>query len=335
MGEATLVATLFLILGAEFVNGWTDAPNAITTVVSTRVLSLKKAVVMAAILNILGVMSGTAVAATIGKGFIKSDMVSLYTIAAAMSAIMIWSTLAWRKGLPTSESHALVAAITGAGLATGGVDALLWIGWQKVVIGLAFSTFLGFAIAYLITKVIRRTFARVPSKTTQKTFGYLQLFSSAFMAFNHGLNDGQKFMGVFALALVIGGITSSFSIPFWVILTAASAMGIGTAFGGWRIVKTMGIKMLPLETYQGFAAETGADIAIQIASRSGIPLSTTHTIGTALMGAGMGNRLSSLNVRVIKNVVLAWLLTFPVCFTIGFIMTYPFRFLFLFLLSLT
>lgn len=329
MNESALVTTLVLVLMAEMVNGWTDAPNAITTVVSTRVLSMKKAIVMAVTANIIGVMIGTEVAKTIGKGFVKIDVVDLATISAAMSAIIIWSTFAWRKGLPTSESHALVAALTGAGFATGGIDALLSSGWHKVFVGLLVSTFLGFGIAYILTRIIRITFAQVQPTTTQRIFGFLQIFSSALMALSHGMNDGQKFMGVFALALVIGGVTSQFSIPFWVILLAATTMGIGTAFGGWRIIKTMGMKMLTLKTYQGFAAETGADIAIQLASRGGIPLSTTHTIGTSLMGAGAANRFSSLNLQVIRNIALGWLLTFPVCFALGFIMTYPFKFLFM------
>ena len=314
-GEFTigLIVVLVLVLAAEFVNGWTDAPNAIATVVSTRVLSPRRAIVMATILNIAGAFSGTAVAATIGTGIVDASVINLTTVAAAMIALVFWSTFAARFGLPTSESHALVAGLAGAGLAVAGPAVLLWEGWEKVLIGLAFSTFLGFMGGWLITVSIYRLFRRSHRSRMQAVFGKLQLLSAAFMAFGHGSNDGQKFIGVFALALVIGGILPTFQIPFWAVVLCSVMMGIGTSTGGWRIIRTMGMRMVKLEPYQGFAAETGAASVIQAASIFGIPLSTTHTINTSIMGVGTVKGFSAVRWNVVRQVVLAWILTFPIC----------------------
>jgi len=304
---------LLLVLAAEFVNGWTDAPNAIATVVSTRVLSPYQALGLATVLNVLGTMSGTAVAATIGKGIVKPDAIGLATVAAAMVAIVFWSTLAWYYGLPTSESHALIAGLSGAGLATAGSGVLLWEGWRKVLIGLVFSTFLGFLGGLVITVGIYWVFARTRPGTIRRLFGRLQILSAAFMAFSHGSNDGQKFIGAFTLTLLLGGLLPEFRVPLWVILLCALTMGLGTAVGGWRIVKTMGLRLTKLEPVHGFAAETAAAGAIEIASRLGIPLSTTHTINTSIMGVGSTRRLSAVRWGVGREIVIAWILTFPVC----------------------
>jgi PiT family inorganic phosphate transporter len=311
--EPALAIVLLLVLAAEFVNGWTDAPNSIATVVSTRVLTPFQALVMASVLNVVGAMSGTAVAATIGKGIIRAEAVNLATVAAAMIAIVFWSTLAWYWGLPTSESHALVAGLSGAGLATAGAGVLIWDGWQKVLIGLLFSTFLGFLGGLTLTVGIYWTFRRAKPGGVRKTFGYLQIFSSAFMAFSHGSNDGQKFIGAFTLTLVLGGALPQFDVPMWVIVLCGATMGIGTAIGGWRIVKTMGLKMTRLDPVHGFAAETAAASAIELASRLGIPVSTTHTINTSIMGVGSTRRLSAVRWGVGREIVTAWILTFPVC----------------------
>ncbi len=316
-----LLIVLFLILWAEFVNGWTDAANSIATVVSTRVLSPRKAAIMATTLNIIGTLSGTAVAATIGKGIVQTEAITIHTVAAAMIAIIFWSTLAWKYGLPTSESHALVSGLAGAGLATAGPSVLLWDGWSKVLLGLLFSTFLGFILAYGIYVAIAHIFARTGIAKVRKTFGKLQIFSAAFMAFGHGSNDGQKFIGAFALTLLLSGVTSTFTVPFWVILLCAGTMGIGTSVGGWRIIKTMGSKLSHLEPQHGFAAETAAGLAIEVASRFGIPLSTTHTINTAIMGVGCAQHWSKVRWGVARNIVGAWVLTFPVCGTIAFLVT--------------
>ncbi|OGN96143.1 MAG: phosphate transporter [Chloroflexi bacterium RBG_13_51_18] len=314
-----LVFTLILVLGAEFVNGWTDAPNAIATVVSTRVLSPGKAVIMAAVLNIIGaIVTGTAVAATIGKGIVSPDAIGLPVVAAAMLTIIVWSTVAWRWGIPTSESHELVAGLTGAGLAAGGSSVLLWEGWQKVIIGLAFSTLLGFAISITLMTILYWVLRRTRPATVTKYFSKLQIISAAFMAFSHGSNDGQKFMGVFALVLLLGGVVDTFTVPIWIMLLCGAVMGIGTATGGWRIIKTMGFKLTRLEPVNGFAAETSAAASIMLASSLGIPLSTTHTINIAIMGVGATKRFSAVRWGVAGNIILAWILTFPVCGALGY-----------------
>ena len=309
----SLIVVLLLVLGAEFVNGWTDAPNAIATVVSTKVLSPRKAVIMAVLLNIVGAMSGQAIAATIGKGIVRPEIINLMTVAAAMIALISWSSVAAYFGLPTSESHALIAGLAGAGLATAGPSVLLWEGWKKVAIGLGFSTFLGFGFGYLIILAISWLFRNTPPGKVKKVFGRLQILSACFMAFGHGTNDGQKFIGAFALALVLGGVMPEFHVPIWVILLCATVMGIGTSIGGWRIIKTMGMRLVKLETYHGFAAETGAATAMQIAAVFGIPLSTTHTINTSIMGVGSVRRFSAVRWGVAGEIIAAWILTFPVC----------------------
>jgi len=312
LSVVTLVV-LGLVLAAEFVNGWTDAPNAIATVVSTRVLSPARALLLASVLNVLGTMSGTAVAATIGKGIIRPDVVNVYTVGAAMVGIVFWSTLAWYYGLPTSESHALIAGLTGAGLATAGPQVLLWAGWKKVLIGLLFSTFLGFLGGLGIMAFIYRCWARARPATVRRLFGKLQVLSAAFMAFSHGSNDGQKFIGAFTLVLLLSGAIPTFHVELWVVLLCATLMGIGTAVGGWRIVKTMGLRLTKLEPVHGFAAETGAALTIVLASQFGIPLSTTHTINTSIMGVGATRRFSAVRWGVSRNIIVAWILTFPVC----------------------
>ncbi len=326
-GELTsgFLVVLASILAAEFVNGATDAPNSIATVVSTRVLSPRAAIVLATLLNAIGVISGTAVAVTIGKGFVQTQAITLPAIGAAMVAIVVWSSLAWRYGLPTSESHALVASLTGAGFAVGGVDALLSSGWEKVLVGLFFSTFLGFGGGLVLIVAIYWAFRRAAPRRVEAIFGKLQIGSAAFMAFGHGSNDGQKFMGVFTLALVVGGFLpggQEFVVPWWVMLICSATMAVGTAVGGWRIIKTMGMRMTHLRPYQGFAAETGAAAVIALASRLGIPVSTTHTISTSIMGVGAARKFSAVRWGVVREVVTAWILTFPVCAVIGWLVAF-------------
>jgi PiT family inorganic phosphate transporter len=316
---SSILPVLLLILAAEFVNGWTDAPNSIATVVSTRVLSPQRAVIMATLLNTAGAFSGTAVAATIGKGIVDASIINTTTVAAAMVGIVLWSTLAYYMGgLPTSESHALVAGLAGAGLATAGPSVLLWEGWRKVLIGLLFSTFLGFLGGLGIMLLLYRVFYRSRPGTIRVTFGRLQVLSAAFMSFSHGSNDGQKFIGVFTLTLVLGGILPEFAVPVWVILICAATMGIGTALGGWKIMRTMGIRLTKLQPIHGFSAETSAALVIEVASHFGIPLSTTHTIGTSIMGVGSIQRFSAVRWGVAGEIIMAWLLTFPVCGIIAY-----------------
>jgi PiT family inorganic phosphate transporter len=316
--EIGLLLVLLLILGAEFVNGWTDSPNAIATVVGTRSLTPLQAVVMAAVFNLAGVLSGTKVAATIGKGIVDASVIDLTTVAGAMLSIIIWSSLAATWGIPTSETHALVAGLAGAGLATAGPGVLVWDGWRKVLLGLGFSSILGGFGGLLLMVAVYWIFRRVVPSRMRGTFRGLQIFSSAFMAFSHGSNDGQKFMGVFTLALVIGGVLPQFAIPLWVIFLCAAVMALGTLTGGWKIIRTMGMKITRLETHQGFAAEVAAATTIEIATRFGIPLSTTHTITSAIVGVGATRGGSAVNWGVTRQLVMAWILTFPICGAISF-----------------
>ncbi len=315
-GLGFLIFTFIAILMFEAVNGWTDAPNAVATVVSTRALPAFAAVAMAAVLNLAGVFAGTAVATTIGKDIVDIQAVTLETAAAAALAVVIWSSFAAYFGLPTSESHGIVAAIAGAAVQAAGTDVLLWEGWQKVFTGVGAAVVLGFAGAFLIMTVIFWVFQRANPSLMRRFFAPLQIVSSAFMAFSHGTADGQKAIGVMAMALAIYNDTPTkeFAVPLWVILLGASTMGISTMAGGWRIIRTLGMRVTHLETYQGFAAEAAAATTLTVTSRFGIPLSTTHTIGSAIMGVGATRRLSAVRWGVAYNIVLAWILTFPICF---------------------
>jgi PiT family inorganic phosphate transporter len=319
---AFLIITLVIILAFEAVNGWTDAPNAIATVVSTRVLSPTAAVGMAAVFNLLGALSGTAVATTIGKGIVDINAVTLETVAAAALAVIIWSSTAAYFGLPTSESHGLVAAIAGAGVATAGTGVLLWEGWEKVFIGLGAAVVFGGLGGLLLMIVLLWLLRKATPTLTRRLFGPLQLCSAAFMAWSHGTADGQKAMGVMAMALAIYYPERGFGVPLWVILLSASTMGVATAFGGWRIIKTLGMRLTQLQPVHGFAAETAAALTITVSSRFGIPLSTTHTIGSAIMGVGATRRLSAVRWGIASNIVMAWVLTFPICFGLGWLIAW-------------
>ena len=317
---AFLIITLIIILGFEAVNGWTDAPNAIATVVSTRVLSPTAAVAMAAVFNLLGALSGTAVATTIGKGIVDINAVTLETVAAAALAVVIWSSTAAYFGLPTSESHGLVAAIAGAAVATAGTGVLLGEGWEKVFTGLGAAVVGGGLGGFLLMIVLLWALRRASPALTRRLFGPLQLCSAAFMAWSHGTADGQKAMGVMAMALAIYYPERGFGVPLWVILLAATTMGLATAFGGWRIIRTLGMRLTELQPVHGFAAETAAALTITTSAHFGIPLSTTHTIGTAIMGVGATRRLSAVRWGIAYNIVMAWVLTFPICFGLGWLL---------------
>ena len=314
-----LVIALFGVLAAEFVNGWTDAPNAIATVVSTGVMTPPQAVLMAVVLNTVGAMAGTAVATTIGKGIVDPSALTLPSITATMVSIVAWGVLAARLGIPVSKSHALLAGLAGAALAGGGWPALQWSGWQKVGVGLACSLGLGFGGAFLLGRLLVALAAKAPPASAKHTFDRLQMLSAAFLAFNHGLNDGQKFMGVFALTLLAGGAISEFHISWWVIVVCALTMGVGTSLGGWRIIDTVGLKMGRITSWQGFAATMGASMTIYGASIHGIPLSTTHTIVSAVVGVGASKRVSDVRWGVLRKIVLAWCTTFPACAAIAFV----------------
>ncbi len=314
-----LIVALTAVLIAEFINGWTDAPNAIATVVSTGVMAPRTAIAMAVVLNTVGAMAGTAVAATVGKGIVESQYLTLPAITAAMIAIIGWGSFAAYAGLPISKSHSLLAGLAGAGLAGGGWGALLASGWTKVFIGMACAVPFGFLATIFLAKAIVHLAGKMRPGRAKHLFDRLQIASAGFMAFNHGLNDGQKFMGVFALTLMLGGATSKFEIPFWVVLICALTMGLGTSWGGWKIIKTVGTKMTRIVSWQGFAAEASASSTIFVASLFGIPLSTTHTITSCIVGAGASRRFADVRWGVLKRIFLAWIITFPVCACIAYV----------------
>ena len=320
-----LVVTFIIILGFEAVNGWTDAPNSIATVISTRVLAPMTAVAMAAFFNLVGALSGTAVATTIGKGLVDQELVGLDTIAAAAAAVIIWSTAAWYFGLPTSESHGIVSGLAGAAVATsGGLDVLQWEGWRKVFTGLGLAVVAGFLGGFLVMVAVLWLFRRVAPALVRRLFAVLQVVSSAFMAFSHGTADGQKAMGVMALAIAVYEKTppEEFAVPLWIILLAAGTMSVSTGLGGWRIIRTLGMKVTHLDTPQGFSAEAAAATTITISAHLGIPVSTTHAIGSAIMGVGATRRLSAVRWGVAYNIVGAWVLTFPACFGLGWVIAW-------------
>ena len=321
---AFLVFTFITILLFEAVNGWTDAPNAVATVVSTRVLPPLVAVSMAAVLNLVGALSGTAVATTIGSGLVDLDQgLTLGTAAAAAIAVVIWSGTAAYFGLPTSESHGIVSGLAGAAVATAGFDVILWRGWEKVFFGVGSAVFFGFFGAFLLMIGVLWLFQRTSPNAVRRIFGPAQVVSSAFMAWSHGTADGQKAIGVMAMALAIYNDTpsSEFEVPLWVILLGAGVLGLSTMLGGWRIIKTLGMRITHLETHQGFCAEAAAATTLTITARLGIPLSTTHTIGSAIMGVGATRRRTAVRWGTAYSIVLAWVLTFPACFALGYLVS--------------
>ena len=316
-----LIFAFVAILAFEAVNGWTDAPNAVATVVSTRVLAPAAAIIMAAVFNLLGALSGQAVATTIGKDIVNIEVITLETVVAGALAVVLWSSFAAYLSLPTSQSHGIVAGIAGAAIQMAGWDVIIWDGWTKVFTGVGLAVLGGFGGGFLLMILVLWLFIRANPSASRRLFGWLQLGSSAFMAWSHGLADGQKAIGVMAMALAIYNETptSEFSVPWWVIFLGAGTLGLSTALGGWRILRTLGMRVTHLETYQGFAAETAAASTIAVSSHFGIPLSTTHAIGTAIMGVGATRRLSAVRWGVAYNIVAAWILTFPICFGLGWL----------------
>jgi inorganic phosphate transporter, PiT family len=310
---------VFLAYLFEFANGWTDAPNSIATVVSTRVLRPLQAVGMAAVLNLVGALAGTKVAETVGTDVVDAQFLTLETIAAVLVAATIWALGAQYYGLPSSESHALIAGLLGAGFAAGGLDALLSEGPRKTAIGLVSSPVGGFLAALLIMVAIYWIFAKLRPSFVRKLFGRAQIASAGFMAFSHGTNDAQKTMGIIALALVATGHLSAeeFEVPLWVIVSAATAMALGTYAGGWRIIRTLGQRVAKLEPPQGFAAETATATILWFTGTIGFPVSTTHTISGSVLGAGAIRGFSAVRWGVAGNIVVAWLLTLPMAALIG------------------
>jgi len=331
MLSAGTVGLLVLILFAvafDFINGFHDTANAVATVVSTRVLRPGVAIAMAGVLNFAGAMSGTEVAKTVGSGIVGSS-VPLHAITTALLAAIAWNLFTWYRGIPSSSSHALIGSLLGAGIASLGVGTANWsVLMNKVALPLLLSPIAGFLTALWLMRLLVRMFATMPPQRVGPIFRRTQLVSAAFMAFSHGSNDAQKTMGIITLALVSAGVLPSFHVPLWVIALSASAMAAGTFAGGRRIIHTMGTRLAHLEPIHGFAAETSAATVIQIASRLGFPLSTTHVISSGILGVGAARRMNAVRWAVARTMVGAWILTIPVTAVLGFAATLAARTLF-------
>jgi len=325
-----LAIIVILTLTVILINGWTDAPNAIATCVSTKSISPRNAIIMAAIFNFLGVLVMTLINSSVAHtiynmvDFGGDATNALAALAAALIGIVIWATLAWAFGIPTSESHALIAGISGAAIALqGGIEGINGNEWMKVIYGLLLSTVLGFGSGWLVVKAIEAIFRKVDRHKSQTFFKNGQIVGGAAMAFMHGAQDGQKFMGVFLLGVALANHNAdvvSFHIPIWLMIICSLVMGLGTSIGGYRIIKTVGMDMVKLEKYQGFASDVAAASCLLLSSALGIPVSTTHMKTTAIMGVGSAKRLSLVKWGVVKEMVLTWILTFPGCGLIGYIM---------------
>lgn len=308
-----LICVIVLATIFDFINGFHDTANAIATSVSTRVLSPKVAVAMAAILNMVGALSGTAVAKTVGSGLVETASVTQITVVSALLAAIVWDLITWYFGLPTSSSHAILSGLVGAAIATAGTEVIIKKGVYKVLAGLILSPVVGLLLGFLLMLFLIWIFKRSSPSLVTNLFNRLQIVSAAYMAFSHGNNDAQKTMGIITMALISYYKLPSFNVPYWVIILCALAMALGTALGGWRIIKTLGVRLVNLKPIHGFAAEASAATVIEIASRIGLPLSTTHIISSTIMGVGASKRLSAVRWGIGGNIVIAWILTIPAC----------------------
>lgn len=325
-----MLITVVLTLGVIFVNGWTDAPNAIATCIGTRCMNVRSAILMSAVFNFLGVFIMThinsSVVSTISNmvDFGGNTQDALIALCAALFSIVVYSVTASYFGIPTSESHSLIAGLSGAAIAIqNGIDGINMDEWVKVLYGLVMSLLLGFAIGWAVCKLLTVICARMDRRRTNSVFKAGQIFGAAAMSFMHGAQDGQKFIGVLFLGLAFCNGESSVhgvEIPVWLMLLCSVVMGLGTSVGGEKIIKSVGMDMVKLEKYQGFAADLSAAFCLLISSLFGVPVSTTHTKTSAIMGVGAVKRLSAINFGVVKDMMLTWVFTFPGCGLISFAM---------------
>lgn len=331
-----LVLVTLLNIGVIIVNGATDAPNAIATVVSTRCMSAKAAIIMAAVCNFLGLLLITLVSSAVAStifhmvDFGGDNHAALMALLAAMVAIIVWGAVAWYFGIPTSQSHSLIAGLTGAAIALqGGLGGVNWGEWTKVLYGIVLSTFLGFGSGWLISKILGKMCDKMNRSKVDHFFRWAQIAAGAGVAFMHGAQDGQKFMSIFILAITLStgvGTADQMVLPLWLMVFCALNMGLGTAIGGKKIIKSVGMDMVKLEKYQGFAASFSATICLVIATFGGLPVSTTHTKTTAIMGVGAAKRKSAVKWGIAGDMVKTWILTFPGCGLLGFLFAHLFLF---------
>jgi PiT family inorganic phosphate transporter len=330
LSNPALLITTILTMGVIFVNGWTDAPNSIATCVATRSLSPRKAIALAAVFDFLGILVMTSLNSTVAQTIYKmvdfrgNPQHALFALCAAMVAIVTWAVAAWRIGIPTSEGHAMIAGLSGAAIALqGGFAGINPEEWIKVIYGFFLSITVGLGLGFVISRTTERLFRFTERRKATAFFQKAQIAASAGMAFMHGAQDGQKFMGVFLLGAFLSSGdygTSDFSIPIWLIILCSAVMALGTMIGGYRIIKTIGMKMVKLDTYQGFSADVAAASTLLISSLFGLPVSTTHTKSTAIIGVGISRKLSSVNWDLVADLVLTWVFTFPGCGLLGYMM---------------
>jgi len=306
-----LVLVILAALAFDYINGFHDTANAIATCVSTRALTVKSAIFMAAILNFAGAMVSTKVAATIGKGIVDKDHVTQMVVLAGIMGAIIWDLITWYYGLPSSSSHAIIGGLMGAVMAHAGMAALHWAGLKKIVLALLISPIIGTVIGFVFMVIIYWAFRNKAPSGLNKGFRRLQIVSAAFMAFSHGTADAQKSMGVITMALLSYGLIPSFDVPTWVKIACAVSMGIGTAAGGWRIIKTVGHDFVKLQPVHGFCVETASAGVILGAASMGMPVSTTHVITSTILGVGLSKRMSAVNWTVAQRILVAWILTIP------------------------
>lgn len=332
-----LAITVALTLGVIFVNGWTDAPNAIATCVTTRCMRVRSAIIMSAICNFFGVLIMThinaSVASTISNmvDFGGDTTMALVALCAALFSIVVYSVGASIFGIPTSESHSLIAGLTGAAIALGGAGGVNMNEWIKVIYGLVMSLLFGFAIGWATAKVVTVICADLDRRRTDTFFKYAQIFGAATMSFMHGAQDGQKFIGVLFLGVAFASGQPDVAgaiIPVWLMVLCSATMGLGTSVGGEKIIKSVGMDMVKLEKYQGFSADLSSSLCLLVMTVLGIPVSTTHTKTSAIMGVGAVRRLSAINFGVVKDMMLTWIFTFPGCGIISYAMAKLFMFLF-------
>lgn len=326
MADSLPIFVLAIALGYvyAFVGGFTDAANAIATSVGTRVLRPRTAVIMAGIFNLLGGLTGTAVAVTIGQGIVDPSVLNLATVVAGIAGAMSWSLFTYIFGIPVSETHGLIGGLIGAGVATAGWDVVQTEGVTKTMAAIGLSPIIGFLGGALLIIAIYWLFRRATRGKVLPVFVNLQRASAAFMSFSHGRNDAQKPMGVLALAIALY-YNQELTVPIWIVLTAATVAAVGTAVGGWRIIRTLGMRLTELEPVQGFAAEVSGASVIQVASAFGIPISTTHAITSSILGVGASRRLSAVRWGVTSQIFLSWVLTVPAALGMGALYMYVLR----------
>lgn len=319
MSSVFILAAIIVVLAVifDFINGFHDTANAIATVVSTRVLSPRAAIIMAAGLNVVGALVSAGVAEAIAKGIVRPEVVSLPVILGGLVGAIVWNLFTWYYGIPSSSSHALVGGFAGAAIAASGTGALQWTGFEKILLSFFLSPFAGVVIGFIVMTLINLLLRNWTRSMVTKVFGKLQILSAAAMAFSHGGNDAQKSMGIIAIALYTAHLIPHLHVPGWTKLIAAAAMGLGTSMGGWRIIKTMGHKMVKLEPVHGFAAEAAGAIVIETATRMAMPVSTTHVISSTILSVGLTRGPKAVNWTVIKNIVLAMVFTIPASGLVG------------------